>query len=250
MAKSTLTSTQIKKLKKKRDDLIEVRKRLRKFFDPDGIEDYERELLAQYDEKIAQLNEKLVERGVIDRGEVVGVDGPFVEIEGSPVNLPERRNPSVQFIDHDTGDCPQMSLRDVLKSPDYIDNWIRLEAQPHWVSLKVDEIRFVYQGGRALVVPWKAISSRSKGRAKSYERRKKLIYPHDSSGKILYDVSNTPNIVAAAEWLTQVIQRLHKERIELATIVNAFAQIIKAGGTGDTSWAVEHFVNQHRDKKK
>ena len=53
-----------------------------------------------------------------------------------------------------------------------------------------------------------------------------MIYPINDSGELLFDAINTPRLVAMRTWSSDEAKRVNDERLEIAEIVHAFANVI------------------------
>jgi hypothetical protein len=160
-----------------------------------------------------------------------------VEDTGRPppegVTLPTLPDPQVGLVDQDSGECVALPLSEIRDSPQYVDNDIeRVEARPlDWLTLQVDTMDLIYGSGQRLTFWLDTIDHSPRARADSYERRDGVIWPLDSTGAVMLDAQNTPNIVAFASAVHEEIARRHEERIEMGELVVAFAGAIgRLGG--------------------
>jgi hypothetical protein len=165
---------------------------------------------------------------------VILVDAENVPPAPPNVVLPTPRS-AKEFVfvsDTDNGVEPKMTRGEVVKSPDYVDNQIvNYRARPNWLPLTVDEVTIEYAAGSELVVPWKLIRLGSAGYADNYEITGGRIYPLDDRGDVLYDTTNTPNIVQIADWINEELALRKARRLEIAELVNTFAGAIAALGS-------------------
>jgi hypothetical protein len=136
------------------------------------------------------------------------------------------------LLDDDEKVCRVISEEELEES--YVDNNIdifRLK-DVNWLTLEVDKefVEIVYFSGAKTELLLGSISLGASRRAEQYGKREGVIYPIDASGAELLDDTNTPRLAAMRAWYHKEVKRMIAERIEIAEIVHAFAEIIDAGG--------------------
>src|SRR5216684_6561333 len=67
-------------------------------------------------------------------------------------------------------------------------------------------------------------------KAEQYGMTNGIIYPIDSGGQLLLNLTNTPNLVAIRTWYYNEAKRLNDQRLQMAEIVHDFTEAI--GGLG------------------
>jgi hypothetical protein len=140
-------------------------------------------------------------------------------------------DPKVSLVDDDAGESREVRLSEIRKSQQYVDNGIEtIQARPDVWTLQVEEMELIYGNGQRLMVLLNQINHDAGQRAAEYVRRGGLIWPLGPSGSATFDIENTPNVVASADWIYEEIGRRHAERVEMAELIVTFASAIAALG--------------------
>jgi hypothetical protein len=179
-----------------------------------------------------------VASGPKPRGTLVDIDdlegNPNVQRDNPNLKLPTRHQ-MVKVIDLDQGkeyEATADQVKEIKKSPDYIDNFKELRAQPDWMELTIDRIEFIYSSGKKYFVEMDSVNHNLNHSAQYFGRKGGIYYPRDANGNTLIDAMNTPKVVGGKEWIDKEIARRKDEREKIAWIVYTFAGAVASlGGT-------------------
>jgi hypothetical protein len=169
------------------------------------------------------------------RPTLVNVD----DLKGNPhvkPDSPDLRHSAphkVKVIDLDQNkeyEVTDEQVKEIKKSPDFIDNFKELKAQPDWMQLKVVKIEFIYSSGKKFFVEMDSVNHGVNHNAHFYGRKGGIYYPRDADGKLLVDAVTTPHVVGGKEWIDKEIARRKQQREEIAWIVYTFAGAVASLG--------------------
>jgi hypothetical protein len=144
------------------------------------------------------------------------------------LTLPSVENRSYALLDDDDKVCRRIDEDELEAS--YVDNGIdtfRL-LDVNVLTLNVDDqaVRLTYADGRTVDLPLGAIKLNAPVRAGQYGQWHGIIYAIDDAGNILLDATNTPHLADIRRWYLAEAKRVNDQRIEIAEVVHAFAEII------------------------
>lgn len=166
---------------------------------------------------------------------IVDPDGPLAQMaKDAGVDLPTREPNTYVLLDDDAQQCRTISEDEFYAS--YVDqnietfqlddvNWLTLDVDNHYVTLN-------YSNGAQTVVLLGSIDYNSGKQVEQYAKRNGIIYPIDESGRVQFDATNTPGLVAIRTAYWREAKRLNDCRIEMARIVYVFTGAIKNLGHG------------------
>ncbi len=156
---------------------------------------------------------------------------PMDEMEG--VTLPSVSPREYAVIDHDEKVCRVVDDDEFDAS--YVDRNIdtfKLRAV-NWLTLDVDNniVDIDYEDGRRASFVLGAIDLSAPVRTQQYGKSGGVIYPIDESGALRLNATDTPNLAAIRRWYHGEAKRVNDERIKIAEVVHAFAQVINVLGS-------------------
>lgn len=156
---------------------------------------------------------------------------PMDEMEG--ITLPSVSPREYVVVDHDDRVCRVVD--EIEFDATYVDRNIdtfRLRGV-NWLTLDVDKnvVDIDYEDGRRASIVLGTIDLSAPLRTQQYGKSGGVIYPIDESGAMRLNATDTPNLAAMRRWYHREAKRVNDERIEVAEVVHAFAQIINTLGT-------------------
>jgi hypothetical protein len=164
-----------------------------------------------------------------------GANGPLIDVDdlrdaGVPVS-DEIDYPTVggdYVLDDDDEQVCRYATRDEIV-PMYIDNAVQVsDVQADVWTLEIDqsEITFTYANGRSWTTTVGQLRGDGGGHAERYRKTGDLVFPSDAGGYTIINDTTCPRLVALYGWMHEQMRERSEQRLEIAEIVSAFAQII------------------------
>jgi hypothetical protein len=144
------------------------------------------------------------------------------------LNLPTIENRTYVLVDDDARVCRVIDQDELDAS--YVDNHIATFKlrDVNWLTLDVDNqfVDITYTNGNTTSLLLGSISYSGGVRTDQYGQTGGVIYPIDAGGNLQLNATNTPQLVAMRVWYYNEAKRVNDERIQIAEIVHAFADVI------------------------
>jgi hypothetical protein len=148
------------------------------------------------------------------------------------VKLPGVEPSTYVLVDNDAKECRVIQEDEFTAS--YIDRDIQtFQLQDiNVLTLDVDNhnVTLTYGNGSQTSLMLGSISFSGGGMADQYAKSGGIIYPIDEGGMVLLDGTNTPNLVAIRTWYQNEAKRVNDQRLQVAEVVHAFADMIAESG--------------------
>lgn len=166
------------------------------------------------------------------RPRVFLVDAETIGLEDDlHLEMPTSTSFNFSLIDHDNKECRGVTEDEI--RPFYVDNEIATigPVQPDPWTLSPDdidkqELRITYTDGRELGYRLGDISKEPGSATTMFSQVDGIVFPIDEDGRFLMDATNTPLLSAVRRDFHAQLAQMAEDRLELAFIVAAFAQII------------------------
>lgn len=140
------------------------------------------------------------------------------------------------LVDNDASQCRVIGEDEFNAS--YVDKNIDTYqlADVNWLTLDVDNqfVILTYTGGAQTALLLSSIDLENGTKAEEYGKTNGIIYPIDASGAFLFNATNTPDLVAVRTWYHDQAKQLNDQRLQIAEVVHAFADIIGELGHVET----------------
>lgn len=147
------------------------------------------------------------------------------------LEMPSSTSFNFSLIDHDNRECRGVTEDEI--RPFYVDNEIDsigpLRPDPWTLSadeIDKQELRITYADGRELGYRLGDISKEGGSPTTLFSQVEGIVFPIDESGNFLMDATNTPLLSAIRRDFHAQLAQMMEERLEVAFITAAFAQII------------------------
>jgi hypothetical protein len=146
------------------------------------------------------------------------------------LDLPTTEPRSYTLVDNDAKVCRAITEDEL--QPTFVDNNIDTFQllDVNLLTLDVDNqyVTITYTNGESIALLLGSIDYGAPARTEEYGQSNGIIYPIDSAGNLLLNATNTPNLAAIRTWYYNEAKRVNDQRLQIAEVVHAFAQIISA----------------------